>query len=62
MMALSRDQVGLSSSTCIRFMWVTVSGPTRASKFYERHGFQAVGYSDGARNEEQCPDILYEWR
>jgi GNAT superfamily N-acetyltransferase len=30
--------------------------------FYERHGFRAIAFSDGAGNEEQCPDVLYEWR
>ena len=33
-----------------------------ARRFYERHGFKAIAYSDGAENEEQCPDVLYEWR
>ena len=30
-----------------------------ARAFYERHGFQAVAFSDGADNEEQRPDVLY---
>lgn len=34
----------------------------RARHFYERRGFQAVRFSEGAGNEEKCPDILYEWR
>ena len=34
----------------------------RARRFYERHGFKVMSFSDGSRNEEQCPDILYEWR
>src|SRR5262249_15813409 len=34
----------------------------RARKFYERRGFRAAAYSDGAGNEEKCPDVLYEWR
>ncbi len=34
----------------------------RAIRFYERHGFKAIQYSDGSENEENCPDILYEWR
>lgn len=34
----------------------------RARAFYERRGFTAVKFSDGAGNEEKCPDILYEWR
>jgi ribosomal protein S18 acetylase RimI-like enzyme len=33
-----------------------------AIRFYERHGFKAIRYSDGSENEENCPDILYEWR
>ncbi len=32
-----------------------------AQRFYERHGFRAIGFSDGADNEEKCPDVLYEW-
>jgi GNAT superfamily N-acetyltransferase len=31
-----------------------------ARRFYERHGFKAIAYSDGRDNEEQCPDVLYE--
>lgn len=31
-----------------------------ARAFYERHGFEALAYSDGAGNEERCPDVLYE--
>lgn len=31
-----------------------------ARLFYERHGFQVVRFSDGATNEERCPDVLYE--
>ena len=34
----------------------------RARRFYERHGFKVMSFSDGSRNEEQCPDILFEWR
>jgi GNAT superfamily N-acetyltransferase len=30
-----------------------------AAAFYEQHGFVAVAYSDGSRNEEGCPDVLY---
>lgn len=29
-------------------------------RFYERHGFRAVAFSDGHANEERCPDVLYE--
>jgi GNAT superfamily N-acetyltransferase len=31
-----------------------------ARRFYERHGYRAIQFSDGSSNEEQCPDVLYE--
>jgi GNAT superfamily N-acetyltransferase len=31
-----------------------------ARRFYERHGYRAIKLSDGASNEEKCPDVLYE--
>jgi GNAT superfamily N-acetyltransferase len=34
----------------------------RARRFYERHGCRAIELTDGARNEERTPDVLYEWR
>ncbi|MFF5493088.1 GNAT family N-acetyltransferase [Streptomyces aquilus] len=33
-----------------------------AHRFYERHGFVAVEYTDGRGNEEQEPDVRYAWR
>jgi GNAT superfamily N-acetyltransferase len=33
-----------------------------ARRFYERHGFRAVAFTDGAANEEKEPDVRYEWR
>jgi GNAT superfamily N-acetyltransferase len=35
---------------------------TLAKKFYEKHGFVVAGFSNGERNEEKEPDVLYEWR
>ncbi|MER8266381.1 GNAT family N-acetyltransferase [Streptomyces griseus] len=32
-----------------------------ARAFYERHGFTAVAFDDGSRNEENEPDVLYRW-
>mgnify|MGYP003647117240 FL=1 len=32
-----------------------------ARNFYERHGFKAVEFTDGARNEESEPDVRYVW-
>jgi len=34
----------------------------RARKFYERHGFLPVEFTDGARNEEKMPDVRYRWQ
>ncbi len=31
-----------------------------ARRFYERHGFEAIAFTDGATNEERCPEVLYE--
>ncbi|MEU1267569.1 GNAT family N-acetyltransferase [Streptomyces sp. NPDC005799] len=33
-----------------------------AHRFYERHGFVAVEYTDGGGNEEREPDVRYLWR
>jgi ribosomal protein S18 acetylase RimI-like enzyme len=33
----------------------------RARAFYEARGFTAAAFSDGADNEEQEPDVMYEW-
>jgi hypothetical protein len=33
-----------------------------ARRFYERHGFVAVTFTDGSGNEEREPDVRYEWR
>lgn len=33
----------------------------RGRAFYERMGFEAVKFTDGAGNEAKAPDILYRW-
>jgi GNAT superfamily N-acetyltransferase len=33
-----------------------------ARRFYERFGFSPVEWGDGSKNEERCPDVLYELR
>ncbi|MGW1803824.1 N-acetyltransferase family protein [Streptomyces sp. NPDC002078] len=33
-----------------------------AHRFYERHGFAAVEFTDGSGNEEREPDVRYVWR
>jgi GNAT superfamily N-acetyltransferase len=34
---------------------------TRARRFYEARGFNAIRFTDGADNEEQMPDVQYRW-
>ncbi|MFJ2895511.1 GNAT family N-acetyltransferase [Streptomyces sp. NPDC087218] len=34
---------------------------TDARAFYERHGFTAIAFDDGSRNEEREPDVRYRW-
>jgi len=34
----------------------------RARRFYERNGFVAEWFGDGATNEERQPDVRYVWR
>jgi len=31
-----------------------------ARRFYKRHGFSAIEFTDGSLNEERCPDVLLE--
>ena len=33
----------------------------RARRFYEARGFRAIGFTDGADNEERTPDVRYRW-
>ena len=33
-----------------------------ARRFYERHGFIPIDFTDGRANAERCPDVLYELR
>jgi GNAT superfamily N-acetyltransferase len=34
---------------------------TLARRFYERHGFKAIRFTDGHDNEEKMPDVRYRW-
>ncbi|MCX4677706.1 GNAT family N-acetyltransferase [Streptomyces sp. NBC_01433] len=44
-----------------RLTLYTFQRNTGARAFYERHGFTAVAFDDGSRNEEKEPDVLYRW-
>lgn len=39
----------------------TFQANAASRRFYERHGFRIVSFSDGRNNEEKCPDVLYEF-
>ncbi len=41
-------------------LW-TFESNTGARRFYERHGFVAIGATDGSENEESAPDVRYAW-
>jgi ribosomal protein S18 acetylase RimI-like enzyme len=41
-------------------LW-TFQANAPARRFYEARGFRAIELTDGARNEERTPDVLYEW-
>ena len=41
-------------------LWAFVTNKG-AQRFYIRHGFVEVERTDGTRNEERSPDILYAW-
>ena len=34
---------------------------TAARRFYERHGFRTIRFTDGDGNEEKMPDLRYRW-
>ncbi|MEW2261460.1 GNAT family N-acetyltransferase [Streptomyces sp. NPDC047853] len=42
-------------------LW-TFQANAPAHRFYERHGFTAVEWTDGADNEEREPDVRYLWQ
>jgi putative acetyltransferase len=33
-----------------------------ARRFYERHGFRTLRFTDGRDNEEKMPDVRYRWQ
>lgn len=41
-------------------LW-TFQANTRARRFFEQAGFEAVELTDGAGNEERAPDVRYHW-
>jgi GNAT superfamily N-acetyltransferase len=68
---LAPEAVGIGlGSRLVREAQLLLGSPIRlytfqanagARRFYQRHGFEEIEYSDGASNEEQTPDVLMEW-
>ena len=54
--------LGLATGSQSSLRLWTFQKNTGARRFYEKHGFRAVELTDGSRNEEREPDVLYEWR
>ncbi|HRK71461.1 MAG TPA: GNAT family N-acetyltransferase [Micropepsaceae bacterium] len=50
-----------SAEACDGLTLWTFQANMRARRFYERHGFRAVAFTDGAGNEEKTPDVRYAW-
>ena len=45
--------------SCGRLTLYTFEANKKAQRFYEKHGFEIIGR--GHENEENSPDLLYEW-
>ena len=55
--------LGHMKSLCPEYLELWVFQENQgARRFYERHGFELVRFTDGAGNMEREPDALYEWR
>jgi len=42
-------------------LW-TFQANAAARSFYEARGFHAIEFTEGERNEERAPDVLYQWK
>lgn len=53
--------IAAAQAECARLELYTFVANTGARRFYARHGFVEVERSDGSRNDEGLPDILFVW-
>ena len=51
---------GAKTSSAVLELWCFQAN-TDARRFYERHGFRAIRFTDGRDNEEKMPDVRYRW-
>ena len=52
---------GAKASAAALELWCFQAN-TGARRFYERHGFRAIRFTDGQDNEEKTPDVRYRWQ
>lgn len=52
-------RIAQAASPCLLLWTFQRNAPAR--RFYEKHDFVAVKETDGNRNEEREPDVLYQW-
>jgi GNAT superfamily N-acetyltransferase len=53
--------VQVAKATWPRLQLWTFQRNALARRFYEKQGFVVIAESDGSRNEEHEPDVLYRW-
>ncbi|CAN5478832.1 GNAT family N-acetyltransferase [soil metagenome] len=52
---------GAKASAPVLELWCFQANAA-ARRFYERHGFRALRFTDGRDNEEKMPDARYRWQ
>jgi putative acetyltransferase len=59
---VGRALLGIAKDVSSSLMLWTFQRNAPARRFYEKQGFVAVRETDGSRNEEREPDVLYLWQ
>ena len=54
--------LGIAKAAFLELHLWTFQRNAPARRFYEKRGFVALEETDGSRNEEREPDILYRWQ
>lgn len=58
---IGRKLLGVARSRFDDLQLWTFQKNAEARRFYERHGFSAVEFTDGSGNAEGEPDVRYRW-
>ena len=59
---IGENLLNIAKVACPELNLWTFQRNAPARRFYEKRGFVAVGETDGSRNEEREPDVLYRWQ